>query len=337
MGRKAIVISNNFSGPDVENSGRLLFYSNVMDLLISNDFTYNGVNYLNPLLEMPIGSKRADFAIVDSHFNLRLLLEFKELEHEVEIDRALKQVINYSRIANPMFYGVIGIIDLGVYKHIFQDPSLYANMLIRIFDSDCLQTECKPVYAENKRVYEEFPHMLEDVIKVIFNIISGKVRGKVRSYVRNEAFYQYELARILTQYGIKVYPEYMVRLMDKRNNITIPARIDLVLKIEDNLIPVEVKSYEVVSQEQLEQLMKYMKLLELPLGYTGRGEIVWQFKSPLGVAANPEDGSIRLTVIDELGNKIGEFSVSFVKKGENIYLPKNEEIEKFIEFIRSRA
>ncbi|BDC17410.1 GxxExxY protein [Acidianus sp. HS-5] len=355
MGRKSVVIYTNFSGPDLENCGRLLFYLNTMSLLISSDFNYKGVNYLNPALAMRIGNKRADLAILDSDLNLRLLLEFKELEpgEEEKLDKALNQVIDYSRTANPAFYGVVAIkTSEKHYRYVISDvndegydisfcPSY--KILIHLYDSECLSkdnpTLCDPVYFEEKEVSGIFLNELENEVKGIFDVISGKVRGKVRSYVRNEAFHQYELARVLTEYRIKVYPEYTIRLRDTKartiRNIIIPAKVDLMLRVKNNAIPIEVKSYEGLAQEQLDQLIKYMKLLESPLGIVNTELIPSKLQSPLGVAANPKGDFIRLTVIDGSGNIRGVFNIPFVKKGENIrYLTKNKELDRFIEFIR---
>ncbi|PVU74615.1 hypothetical protein DDW13_06760 [Acidianus hospitalis] len=308
----------NISRQNIESFGRLMFYYAVMDILISNNFTYSGIKYLNPLLEMPIGSKRADFAIVDAELNLRLLLEFKERSTPAA---ALEQVIEYSYLTQPAYYGVFNISVL--YKE--NAPMPYqVNIYIfdDKFDSKCLKYKNPLAYTSHRRIYFNSLNELNEEVNKIFNLISIKTKNKIDNNIyihsiNNEAFYQYELARLLIENKIDVAIEYEYRLY-ALYNFVMPAKIDLVLKLWDYLIPIEVKRYGKVSKNQQEQLKRYMKVL----------------KSHFGIVANGNDDYLILTIINNEGKQLESFSLPFTLSEDVKYLNKSKEFDNFVKTIK---
>ncbi|BCU67771.1 hypothetical protein HS7_12080 [Sulfolobales archaeon HS-7] len=313
-----MAIVEDSSGPNLESLGKLMFYSQVMKLLISNNFIINNVEYLTPMLEMPIKRKRADFALADSDLNLRLLLEFKESRTETP---ALDQIVEYSSQVQPSFYGVFAI----SYRY---QASYNINVLLfkNEFDYECLKY-INPVIPMGILPVQS-PNDLEGIIRDIFKIISSETKGKIdaKSYgLDNEAFYQYELARLLMEYNLNVYPEYEIaNFMEVGRSIE--GKIDTLLQVGNCYIPIEVKRLKFKSVDWI-QLFKYIELL------SNRKK----FKVPYGVAVNPRDDAVELNIVDNTGRTNSKVKVTLIRKGGIKYLENNDDLNNFIDKISSRC
>ena len=143
--------------------------------------------------------------------------------------------------------------------------------------------------------------------ETILKTVSTKTKGKVDKF-DDASFYQYEIARIFLEYGIKVSVNF--KPVEFEYGSTAPMLIDIVLEI--NKIPVPVILTNSINEEDKHNLREYMAY----------------FRSSAGIIVQTNDDSVTFFVF--YNDKTTSFNVNFVRRDRNVYLTKSKDLDELV-------